>query len=314
MGLRDASQSRGALMVGLGCEVFQIDRMKDEYGMVEAITSSHDHPSDRRHQENVAEGVERIKAMLPIAAKASAKPVGPRGHARSAMRRLGRLFRHHRQSVARRRRRHVGQAWRHACARETPEIYGAEHLLTRARSIARVGEKLVERIRWWEDYTKRNSGDMNNNPRPATRPAGSRPFSKNRSAPPPRAARHRCARLRICAADQGQGLRVHGYAGYDPVGATGRSRALQRHVLHTGAARHSAASRRLDQARDEYRRLYPHDRRHGHQLRRCARRRFIEQKGEEIFKKVSRVASGEHTKSEISATATSNSCPGRSAR
>ena len=36
---------------------------------------------------------------------------------------------------------------------ETPEIYGAEHLLTRRAASREVGEKLVERIRWWEDYT-----------------------------------------------------------------------------------------------------------------------------------------------------------------
>lgn len=36
---------------------------------------------------------------------------------------------------------------------ETPEIYGGEHLLTR-RSVTRdVGEALLERIRWWIDYT-----------------------------------------------------------------------------------------------------------------------------------------------------------------
>ena len=39
---------------------------------------------------------------------------------------------------------------------ETPEIYGAEHLLTRRAVTPEVGEKLVERIRWWEDYTARN--------------------------------------------------------------------------------------------------------------------------------------------------------------
>ena len=52
---------------------------------------------------------------------------------------------------------------------ETPEIYGAEHLLTR-RAISRaVGEKLVERIKWWEWYTI--FGGVNNNPSPATRTA-----------------------------------------------------------------------------------------------------------------------------------------------
>ncbi|MEQ9326029.1 MAG: altronate dehydratase family protein [Rhodospirillales bacterium] len=55
---------------------------------------------------------------------------------------------------------------------ETPEIYGAEHLLTR-RSVSReVGEKLIERIRWWEAYTARNMGEMNNNPSPGNKKGG----------------------------------------------------------------------------------------------------------------------------------------------
>ena len=47
---------------------------------------------------------------------------------------------------------------------ETPEVYGAEQLLTR-RSVSReVGEKLLERIRWWEDYARRNNASIDNNP------------------------------------------------------------------------------------------------------------------------------------------------------
>lgn len=42
---------------------------------------------------------------------------------------------------------------------ETPEIYGAERLFTRRAVNRAVGEKLVERIRWWEDYTARNRGN-----------------------------------------------------------------------------------------------------------------------------------------------------------
>ena len=55
---------------------------------------------------------------------------------------------------------------------ETPEIYGAEHLLTRRAVTREVGEKLVARIRWWEDYTKRNHGEMNNNPSPGNKAGG----------------------------------------------------------------------------------------------------------------------------------------------
>ncbi len=55
---------------------------------------------------------------------------------------------------------------------ETPEIYGAEHLLTR-RAVSRgVGERLVARIRWWEDYTARNGGRLNNNPTPGNKAGG----------------------------------------------------------------------------------------------------------------------------------------------
>src|SRR5881628_916607 len=49
---------------------------------------------------------------------------------------------------------------------ETPEIYGAEHLLTRRAESRAVGEKLVEGIRWWEEYTAKTGGEMNNNPSP----------------------------------------------------------------------------------------------------------------------------------------------------
>ena len=55
---------------------------------------------------------------------------------------------------------------------ETPEIYGAEHLLTRRAVSREIGEKLVARIRWWEDYTARERGEMNNNPSPGNKAGG----------------------------------------------------------------------------------------------------------------------------------------------
>jgi altronate hydrolase len=47
---------------------------------------------------------------------------------------------------------------------ETPEIYGAEHMLTRRAISREVGEKLIERIRWWEEYTGKFGVQINNNP------------------------------------------------------------------------------------------------------------------------------------------------------
>jgi altronate hydrolase len=55
---------------------------------------------------------------------------------------------------------------------ETPEIYGAEHLLTRRAISREVGEKLVERIRWWEKYTRQHGGKMDNNPTPGNKAGG----------------------------------------------------------------------------------------------------------------------------------------------
>jgi altronate hydrolase len=55
---------------------------------------------------------------------------------------------------------------------ETPEIYGAEHLLTRRAVSRSVGEKLVERIKWWEWYTSVFGAEINNNPSPGNNEGG----------------------------------------------------------------------------------------------------------------------------------------------
>ena len=59
-----------------------------------------------------------------------------------------------------------------ACLGETPEIYGAEHLLTRRAVSEDVGRKLLDRINWWEDYTKNMGAEMNNNPAPGNKAGG----------------------------------------------------------------------------------------------------------------------------------------------
>lgn len=47
---------------------------------------------------------------------------------------------------------------------ETPEIYGAEHLLTRRAVTREVGEKLVSLIRWWENHARLHQASIDNNP------------------------------------------------------------------------------------------------------------------------------------------------------
>ena len=47
---------------------------------------------------------------------------------------------------------------------ETSEIYGAEHLLTNRAVTPAVAEKLMNQIRWWEDYARRHDSTIDNNP------------------------------------------------------------------------------------------------------------------------------------------------------
>ena len=55
---------------------------------------------------------------------------------------------------------------------ETPEIYGAEHLLINRAVSREVGEKLVGLLEWWEDYTSKLGSEMNNNPTPGNKAGG----------------------------------------------------------------------------------------------------------------------------------------------
>ncbi|MFK7962840.1 MAG: UxaA family hydrolase [Burkholderiaceae bacterium] len=55
---------------------------------------------------------------------------------------------------------------------ETPEVYGAEHLLTRRAVSDDVAQKLISQIKWWEQYTAKNDGSMDNNPSPGNKAGG----------------------------------------------------------------------------------------------------------------------------------------------
>ena len=144
-------------MVGLGCEVFQIGRMKEEYGIIESDTfQSHDDPGDRRHAQDGRGGRRAHPRHAADARPApSARPTpaselmlalqcgGSDGYSGiTANPALG--------AAADILVRNGGTA----ILSETPEIYGAEHLLTRRAATPEIGHKLVERIQWWEDYTR----------------------------------------------------------------------------------------------------------------------------------------------------------------
>jgi altronate hydrolase len=164
----------GVLMVGLGCEMNQIDWLLEAYGIEKGPLFHAMNIQDVAGlQRTVDLGIEKVRAMLPHANKCVREPC-PAAELTVALQCGG------------------SDAWSgitanpalgYACdllvaqggtgvLAETPEIYGAEHLLTRRAANEKVGQKLVKLIRWWEDYTHRNKGSMDNNPSPGNKKGG----------------------------------------------------------------------------------------------------------------------------------------------
>jgi altronate hydrolase len=294
----------GALLVGLGCEVFQIGRMKEIYGIEDGETFQTMTIQDSGGTKKIIEwGVEHIKAMLPIAAKAKRETLpaselvlalqcgGSDGYSGiTANPALG--------YAADILVRNGGTA----ILSETPEIYGAEHLLTRRAVTREVGEKLVERIHWWEDYTERNHGEMNNNPSPGNKLGGlTTILEKSLGAAAKGGTSPLTAVYEYAEPVKDKGFVFMDTPGFDPVSATGQV-AGGANILAFTTGRGSAygckpvPSVKLATNSDLYRRMTDDmdincgDIADGEAT--------IEQKGQEIFDKLLRVASGEKSKSE----------------
>jgi altronate hydrolase len=106
---------------------------------------------------------------------------------------------------------------------ETPEIYGAEHLLTRRAVSREVGEKLVARIKWWEEYTERERGEMNNNPSPGNKAGGlTTILEKSLGAVAKGGTTNLVAVYEYAEPVTAKGFVYMDTPGYDPVSATGQ--------------------------------------------------------------------------------------------
>ncbi|CAN7653985.1 altronate dehydratase family protein [Caballeronia sp. LjRoot34] len=106
---------------------------------------------------------------------------------------------------------------------ETPEIYGAEHLLTRRAVSREVGEKIVERIRWWESYAEREKGSIDNNPTPGNKAGGlTTILEKSLGAVAKSGSTPLMGVYRYAEPIDTHGLVFMDAPGYDPMGATGQ--------------------------------------------------------------------------------------------
>jgi altronate hydrolase len=105
---------------------------------------------------------------------------------------------------------------------ETPEIYGAEHLLMRRAISREVGEKLAAQIRWWEEYTERNGGRLDNNPTPGNKAGGlTTILEKSLGAATKGGTTNLVEVIGFAEPAQGPGLVFMDTPGFDPVSVTG---------------------------------------------------------------------------------------------
>ena len=164
----------GIVMVGLGCEMNQIDWLLEAYGLKQGPLFKAMNIQDTEGLAKTVEtGIEMVRAMLPEANKCQREPC-PVSELMVALQCGGSDAL---SGIT------ANPALGYACdllvaqggtavLAETPEIYGAEHLLTRRACDEKTGEKLVQLIKWWEDYTARNKGSMDNNPSPGNKRGG----------------------------------------------------------------------------------------------------------------------------------------------
>ncbi|MET7968359.1 altronate dehydratase family protein [Micromonospora sp. NPDC005305] len=105
---------------------------------------------------------------------------------------------------------------------ETPEIYGAEHLLAARASSPETAEALMERIRWWEEYTGRQGTTMDANPSPGNKDGGITTILEKSLGAVAKAGRSPLAAVRHYAEPIPRpGLVFMDTPGYDPVSVTG---------------------------------------------------------------------------------------------
>jgi altronate hydrolase len=105
---------------------------------------------------------------------------------------------------------------------ETTEIYGAEHLLTRRAVSKEVGEKLVERIKWWEWYTGIFGAEINNNPSVGNKEGGlTTIYEKSLGAIAKAGGTAMTDVVHFAEPVTAKGFVVMDTPGYDPVSMTG---------------------------------------------------------------------------------------------
>jgi arabinonate dehydratase len=164
----------GVVVVGLGCEVNQIAGLVDRFDLPDSTPVRH---MTIQHLggsvATVRAGVQEVSEMLRVAGAVERRPM-PASALTLGLNCGG------------------SDAWSGVSANpvlgiavdrlvacggtavlgETPEIHGAEHLLTSRAASPEVARQLLDRVAWWERYAAAEGGNLDNNPSPGNRAGG----------------------------------------------------------------------------------------------------------------------------------------------
>ncbi len=213
------------LIVGLGCEANQLGRLAEAEGLP---VGGRIHPLVIQEEGGTTATARRgaaiIRELLPEADRVTRQPV-PARHltiglqcggsdgfsgitANPALGRAADLL-----------VRNGGTA----ILSETPEIYGAEHLLLRRAVSQEVGEKLLGLLGWWEEYAARHGESLDNNPAPGNKAGGlTTILEKSLGAAAKGGSSDLVAVYRYAEPVTARGFVFMDTPGYDPVSATGQ--------------------------------------------------------------------------------------------
>jgi altronate hydrolase len=224
-GYADQPNFAGVLVMGLGCEVNQVHGLVQNLpARAPGLLATQKIQDAGGTREAIAAGIAQLEQMLPMANAVQRVPVSARhltvglqcggsdGYSGiSANPVLGAAV----DLLV----RQGGTA----ILSETPEIYGAEHLLTARAASQAVADQLMARLRWWETYTQGHGADMNNNPSPGNKAGGiTTILEKSLGAVAKGGSTGLMAVYEYAQPVSAHGLVFMDTPGYDPVSATGQ--------------------------------------------------------------------------------------------
>jgi altronate hydrolase len=208
------------VLVGLGCEVNQISALHEELGLEDRLVIQELGGS----MATVRAGIDQVRELLPAAAATAKRTPVPVSALTLGLQCGGSdawsgVSANPVLGVAVDRLVAAGGT---AVLAETPEIHGAEHLLTRRAASPEVARALLERVAWWERYAAAEGGNLDNNPSPGNRAGGVTTIEeKSLGAVAKGGSTPLRAVYRYAEPVTERGLVFMDTPGYDPVSVTG---------------------------------------------------------------------------------------------